>query len=376
MKTNIQNPLSLHEIGKRDNNEDNIFPEKGNSTSKDKLFIVCDGVGGSEKGEIASEIACNSFSKYFTDNKEKVTDSEYMDNALIFVEDEFDKYFENNSDAKGMGTTLTLLHFNDAGATVVHCGDSRVYQLRGGKIIHKTNDHSYLNYMVESGAMSAEEAENHPKKNVILRAIQGSSVKKTELETQIISDILEEDYFFLCTDGILESITDDILVRILSKDTSDKDKIDEIHVLCKKDSRDNFSAYLIKVKSVEGKAKTITKKEDDFIDAVLVEEDVVKPKAPAEISPKLVPKVEKKNNKMIIIGVVVVLVALVSLWNLYTYSTKNTAEPTEQPTVPTKQTTPSTKTPPDIDNDVTPDKKLSPDQNQKKSETIKGNPNK
>ena len=144
----------------------------------------------------------------------------------------FNKYFENHSDAKGMGTTLTLLHFNDAGATVSHCGDSRVYQLREGKIIHKTNDHSYLNYMVDSGAMSAEEAENHPKKNVILRAIQGSSVKKTELETQIISDILEEDYFFLCTDGILESITDDILERILSKDTSDKDKIDELYVLC------------------------------------------------------------------------------------------------------------------------------------------------
>lgn len=275
MKITIHYPLALNELGGRENNEDSIFPQKGKATAENNLFLVCDGVGGFEKGEIASEIACISFPDFFGKNPVKVSTPDYIKNALKFVETTFDDYIKEQPETKGMATTLTLLHFHEAGATVAHCGDSRVYQVRNGKIIHKTDDHSYLNQMVKSGAMTKEEAVNHPKKNVIVRAIQGASIKPTEVDAEILTDIQINDYFFLCTDGILENISDDILTSVLSKDNLDEEKIKEIHSLCHEKTKDNFSAYLIKIKAVEGEAPKEFIKQNEPVTAEVVEEEEI-----------------------------------------------------------------------------------------------------
>ena len=331
-------PLSLNEIGKRENNEDSIYPRKGDAKSKDNLFLVCDGVGGSAKGEIASKLACESFANYFTQNTIKVSNSQYLNNALVFTEESFDNYINNYPTSKGMGTTITLLHFHEAGATISHCGDSRVYQIRNGNVIYKTQDHSYLNAMIESGAMTLEEAKNHPKRNVILRAVQGSSVKKTEVDTEIVSDIKNDDYFFLCSDGILESVSDDKLSLILKKDISDKKKIDEIHDLCKNQSKDNFSAYLIKIKSVEGSVPKEYVKKDVEVIASLVEEEVEDVEESKFVSSKKESNDRsyrgsgESNNKKIVIIIFLLLFVISSiLVILYFKNPSNTDEVPAEP---------------------------------------------
>ncbi len=243
----ISSPVALHEIGKRDNNEDYILPEMGKASANTHLFIVCDGIGGHEKGEVASRLAATSFERYFNQNPVTSSDKQYIDNAFSFVQAEFDAYIDENPEAKGMGTTLTLLHIHSEGITAAHCGDSRIYQLRNNQILWKTEDHSYVNELLSRNIITPEEAVNHPQRNVISRAIMGKSVKDTEAEVAIITDIHEGDYFFLCTDGVQESISDEQLTEIISLPIADDAKMEKIRLACQEHSKDNHSAYLLKV---------------------------------------------------------------------------------------------------------------------------------
>ena len=250
MKLKITTPFALNEIGGRSNNEDSIYPTKGNATQEDTLFVVCDGVGGAEKGEVASRLVCEGFAFYFQQKlmgEDALYDKEFVRGALAYAQGKIDEYLLENPEAKGMGTTLTLVHFNAQGATIAHVGDSRVYHIRGKEIMFKTQDHSFVNGLVRDGIISEEEAKTHPKRNVITRAIQGNSVKPTAADVFVQTDIQKGDYFFLCTDGILEQITDELLVEIVSSDTGNEEKIKRINACCKDRTKDNYSCYLIPI---------------------------------------------------------------------------------------------------------------------------------
>lgn len=253
MKTIINQPYALNEIGGRSNNEDSIYPPKGEVGIDDNLFLVCDGVGGNDKGEVASQLVCEAFSFYFNEkplDDQTLFDKEFVTGALEYAQGKIDDYLMEHPEAQGMGTTLTLLHLNSQGATIAHVGDSRVYQLRDGKIIFKTDDHSLVNQLVKDGMLTEEEALTHPKKNIITRAIQGNSVKPTVPDVFVQNDVQKGDYFFLCTDGILEQITDSTLEQIIAADTTDEEKINEIDLRCKGKTRDNYSCYMVPIKDV------------------------------------------------------------------------------------------------------------------------------
>lgn len=241
--------LCLHEIGQRENNEDNIYPEKGSPipSGPSQLFLVCDGVGGAEKGEVASKIVCDIVSKYLK-GLSSITALE-INEAIELAETTIDTFVSKNEDVKGMATTLTLLAAHKNGIAIAHLGDSRVYHIRAGKIIHKTSDHSFVNELVSKNIITEAEALNHPKKNVVTKAIMGGKHQAPDV-TQI-QDVLPNDYFFLCTDGITESVTDKDLVQILSaKDSDNVQKIEAIRKKCESNSKDNHSAYLLQVKTV------------------------------------------------------------------------------------------------------------------------------
>jgi PPM family protein phosphatase len=244
MSIKIYTPEALNEIGQRTNNEDRIYPQKGLQTSDDKLFIVCDGMGGHEKGEVASEIVTQTLGSELKNHKEYVDEWQI---AIAFdkAQNKIQEYIKNNPEAQGMGTTLTMLYINKKDIIVAHCGDSRIYQVRNGKIIFKTQDHSLVNELLRSGIINEQEAETHPKKNVITRAIQGSATP-VKADVSVIKDIQASDYFFLCSDGILESINDQKLENLLlNKNTSEV--IQELNRLCLQNSKDNYSCYLIKI---------------------------------------------------------------------------------------------------------------------------------
>ncbi len=243
----IYPPFSLNEKGQRQENEDSIYPTSTASTG-DRLFIVCDGLGGAEKGEEASRIVSESFATSL-----KGLDTVFghdLDRALELAELRLDEYVEAHPDADGMATTLAMLILDKEGAKAAHIGDSRVYHIRKGEILFKTKDHSLVNEMVSSNIITAEEAVNHPKRNIISRAIAGSS-RPTKMDVNLITDVRPGDYFFLCSDGVPESVTDTNLVELLMQETTNENKIATIGNLCRQYSKDNFSAYLVQIMKFE-----------------------------------------------------------------------------------------------------------------------------
>jgi|GEM_PF-1155538 len=240
---------SLHEIGGRSNNEDHVIPAP-NQNEHCTAFVVCDGVGGKEKGEQASRIAAETLFKRFNKSSVFVSDTDVQD-GLKDVEESIDNYLADHPSATGMATTMTLVCIHDQGITVSHVGDSRVYHIRDGHVLFHTADHSWVNEMVKSGVLTELEAIDHPRKNVITRAVQGSG-KPARPDVALIADIQEADYLFMCTDGILESVSDHVLSGLCSGGNTPDSIIAQIKIICSGTSKDNFSCCLVRIGKVNG----------------------------------------------------------------------------------------------------------------------------
>ena len=246
-------PYALNEIGGRSNQEDSVFPLKGEANESTRLFLVCDGMGGHENGEVASGLVCSTFGNNLANIDHEKFTVEMFNNTLAAAYDALDREDPNPESTRKMGTTLTFLHLNDHEVVVAHMGDSRVYHVRPSErnpILYQSSDHSLVNELVRAEIITPEEALTHPRRNVITRAMQPNLETRYPADVRTFNDVLAGDYFFLCSDGVLETITNDILVEILRRDVSDADKIEAIRELCAASSRDNFSAYLVPV--VEG----------------------------------------------------------------------------------------------------------------------------
>jgi len=231
---------TIHEKGKRANNEDFLLAD-----ADKKIFIVCDGVGGHAKGEEASQLATKSFHNFLSD---KTINEITLVDALKYTEQKFTDFTAQNSDSEGMATTLTLLSLkDDKSAILAHCGDSRIYHIRNRTILYQTKDHSFVQELLDGGFITEEQAENHPQKNKITRAIKGTE-KPTQLSLYQIENIQSEDYFMLCSDGILESISADFISENFGAKTDLKALKNEILQKCHQNTKDNFTAILIKVK--------------------------------------------------------------------------------------------------------------------------------
>lgn len=247
----INKPFALNETGKRQNQEDSIYPPKGKANTQTPYFMVCDGMGGHENGEVASGTVCKSFATYLHAIPVEDFNLSVFEAALTFAYDELDKIDRSSGHESKMGTTLAFLHLSGEQAFLAHIGDSRIYQLRSqeGKmrIIYKTEDHSLINELLKAEIITPEEAENHPKRNVITKAIQPRLEKRNKATIHQTTDVRAGDYFFLCSDGVLESINEDKLTEILSSPASDEEKMQTIRQLCETNSKDNYSAYLVPV---------------------------------------------------------------------------------------------------------------------------------
>jgi PPM family protein phosphatase len=182
------------------------------------LFAVADGMGGAQAGEIASKLAAGALED--TDSGE-LTGEERV--VAVIQEANRRVYERSNEDpsASGMGTTITAALVEDAGVTIGHVGDSRAYRYRDGSIEQITDDHSLVNELMKSGKLSPEEAEMHPQRSVITRALGTDpdvDVDSFTLETQ------EGDVFLLCSDGLTTMVDDDEIRDVLEKYRGDLDR--------------------------------------------------------------------------------------------------------------------------------------------------------
>lgn len=252
MKIAIHIPAGFTEKGERSNNEDCIHPFPGTATADDSLFLVCDGVGGENKGELASSLACYTLSRYFTSCPGQPINGEYIADALTQTRLAFENLGNENPETTGMASTMTLLYLDEKGAALAHLGDSRIYHVRNGKIIYRTNDHKWVNELVASGVLTEEQAREHPKKNMITKVI--GAARNDQPEIKFIGDVQAGDYFFLCTDGVLEQVYDELLEYHLRVNSDNQDAVstimERIKAECMGRTNDNFSAYLVRVKSV------------------------------------------------------------------------------------------------------------------------------
>ena len=252
MKFELYAPQAIHQLGQRKNQEDSIYPVYGQATADDRFFLVCDGMGGHDKGEVASAAVCQGLSQYIADNlpQDAVLTDEMFGRALQKAFDTLDA--ADVAHEGKMGTTMTFMCLHKGGCLVAHIGDSRIYHLRPqtGQVLYRSRDHSLVQQLYELGEISYNEMGTSQRKNIILRAMQPYQEERTKATMVHITDIRPGDYFYLCSDGMLEQMEDDELLAILKDGCSDEEKVAEL-VKRTEQNADNHSAYLIHVKDVE-----------------------------------------------------------------------------------------------------------------------------
>jgi len=230
---------SYTDKGSRSSNQDAFF-------ESESLFIVCDGVGGVSYGDVAAKLACSSFAEYFTANPAEIYDCDYLNKALQYTIEKFKETVNKYPETKDMCTTIVLIAFDAEGAIVSWMGDSRLYHVRpdtsGGKILFVTEDHSLINEMKKKGEDTANVS-----RNFITKALGANRSQELSFHGIAKQDIQSGDYFFLCTDGVLENVTDDILSDVLSSQITTEEKAGKIRELCEGKTKDNFTFILIEI---------------------------------------------------------------------------------------------------------------------------------
>lgn len=254
MKIDIDSIFSFHQIGLRDNQEDSRYPDTDRPDNSTAAFAVCDGVGGCDKGEVASSTVCAKIGELMASHKntDYFSDREFT-YLLQQTYNALDKV--SNAGNKGMGTTLTFLAFHSGGALAAHIGDSRIYQIRPNEgIIYRSEDHSLVNALLRSGNISPEEVKTHPRRNVITRCMNANDGVRDRDEATVINltDIAPGDYFILCSDGVSGEMDDEDLISLYSSSLSDEEKYSKLAALSR-DSSDNNTAIQIHIASVSGK---------------------------------------------------------------------------------------------------------------------------
>ena len=217
--------LGKTDIGKvRDNNEDNFAAEKMNDIA---FSVVCDGMGGTEGGEIASEIAVDTILSQVTNSystKMKDTAVERMlISALTAANHKIYEYSVNNG-LQGMGTTAVAAVLRNSSLIIAYAGDSRAY-LVSDAIEQITTDHTYLQELYKMEKITKEQMETDPRKNIITRALGVS--EDIDIDT-IQRNINDKDIVLLCSDGLTNCLSDDSILEICK--TQPFDKLSEVLV--------------------------------------------------------------------------------------------------------------------------------------------------
>lgn len=242
-------PIGFSGQGFRDQNEDTIYPRVPKTDSR--LFMVCDGVGGQTKGELASRMVCQEMASYVNDNPlDGINNEAYWSTALEFVENKFQRHFMDYPESKGMASTLSLLYIADQVEKIqmAWLGDSRIYHIRDGEILYRTKDHSVVEAMLDMGEITPQEAKDHPKRHIITRAINGLTPSRVDLK--IIEDLQKDDFFMLCSDGILETVDEKKIEKWFKKEIP----LEKISAIIKAEAngntKDNYSFHLIKIDKI------------------------------------------------------------------------------------------------------------------------------
>lgn len=229
----------------RDHNEDSVIIVKNNEGCY--LMAIADGMGGHSAGEVASSIAISYLGKRFNESFFKMSKVDAIDwlrnsaseiNSLIF------KYTDEHPESKGMGTTLVVAVVAPEYILFGNVGDSSGFVMKNEKLHKVTYDHTLVNLLVSAGELTAEEARNHPKKNILMNALGIND----PVEIDIFDCNMDVNEILLSSDGLTSMLSNEIIEKVLVSDLSIEEKV--IKLIKKANNRggnDNISvAYLIR----------------------------------------------------------------------------------------------------------------------------------
>lgn len=217
-------------------------------TPNGDVFVVCDGMGGHVGGKQASSIAVKSIIEYLKADKYSQP-LQALNDALQYANMQILGYANAHPELKGMGTTACIVLLQDSEAYIAHVGDSRIYLYLGKeKQLHRvTKDHSFVQTLVDAGQITDDEAEHHPNKNRILKAL---GIKPALEPSFNAVKPKNDDVFLICSDGLSGMISDKVIGEIMSKDVSLRQKGDLlINSALDAGGLDNITIELIKISS-------------------------------------------------------------------------------------------------------------------------------
>src|SRR3954452_8555212 len=227
----------------RQGNEDNYFVRA-------PLFVVADGMGGAQSGEVASEMAVEAFGAGIPHGH---SPAEGLVRIIETANQRIHQRSRAESQRAGMGTTVTAAYVGENSVTVAHVGDSRCYRVRDGELERLTDDHSLVGDLVRLGKLTEEQAETHPQRSVITRALGP--------EPNVMVDVEEfgaraGDLFLVCSDGLTAMVREDKLKPLLVGHSGSLDQLghDLIAAANAAGGRDNITVILFTLEEVDGSA--------------------------------------------------------------------------------------------------------------------------
>ncbi len=234
----------LTDAGKvRDHNEDSVLIVHNNQ--KEVLMAIADGMGGHSAGEVASSIAITYLGRHFNEsflNMSKVDAVNWLRDSVNEINSLIFQHEKTHPESKGMGTTLVTAIVTHDYILFGNIGDSSGFVMKNGHLHKVTYDHTLVNLLVSAGELTKEEAKDHPKKNVLMKALGAND----PIDIDIFDCDMEIDQILLCSDGLTNMLEEDQIERVLVGEGDIEDKV--IKLIRKANNRggtDNISvAYL------------------------------------------------------------------------------------------------------------------------------------
>lgn len=207
------------DVGKaRDMNQDYYYI----SSPEDplKIYILADGMGGYNGGEIASKLATTTALSYIQSNfentpKEREDILKLVKSAMEYANMVVYEKSKEQKDLDGMGTTLEVCLIYNNKLYLGHVGDSRIYRLRGEFFRKLTHDHSYVQKLVKDGTITQEEANHHPKKNMLMKALGCTAFVEPDVT---VKGFIKDDIILICSDGLTNMVEEQEIYNILKKE--------------------------------------------------------------------------------------------------------------------------------------------------------------
>ena len=242
------------DIGKvRTTNEDYFL--NGKISDNEFLFIVADGMGGHQAGDVASKLASETFNETYKSLRKKNNSiSNCLELAVRKANSIVFKKAATDIEKRGMGTTFSAVVIAGMKAFIVHVGDSRIYLIRRNKIKKLTTDHSFVEKLVEEGRISIEEARDHPQKNVLYMSLGARETFSPEIMNDIILE--DGDALVICSDGLSNMLVDDTILKVTMGDYPEEAADALVKLANAHGGSDNITVQVIRVGSLEMLEKT------------------------------------------------------------------------------------------------------------------------